>query len=149
MIPRKRLPAVAADEACRNRPRLAISAGALALGGLFALGGANAATADSGRNLQPGSTVCTSRIASATGVTMRGSVTFNTASAMWTVQVASSPTGPESEFFRTATGPVTFELPSTQVVPPVAGTFYFRACVTQLGPLATNYTLFLNPRSAS
>jgi hypothetical protein len=135
MIPRKRLPTVAA--------------GALVLGGLLALGGANAATADSGRNLQPGSTVCTSRIQSATGVTVRGSVTFNTASAMWTVKVASTAAGPAAEVFRTATGPVTFELPTTTVVPPVAGTYYFQACITQLGPLATNYTLFIDPRPAS
>jgi hypothetical protein len=135
MIPRKRLPTVAA--------------GALVLGGLLALGGANAATADSGRNLQPGSTVCTGRIQSATGVAVRGSVTFNTASAMWTVKVASTATGPATEVFRTATGPVTFELPTTNVVPPFAGTFYFQACITQLGPLATNFTLFIDPRPAS
>jgi hypothetical protein len=135
MIKRKRLPAVAA--------------GALALGGLLALGGANAATADSGQNLRPGSTVCTGRVQSATGVAVRGSVTVNTASAMWSVRVASTATGPDSEIFRTATGPVTFELKPTEVVPPAAGTFYFSACITQLGPLATNYTLFINPRPAS
>jgi hypothetical protein len=149
MIPRKRLPAVVADDACRNRPRLAISVGALVLGGLLALGGANPATADSGRNLQPGSTVCTSRVQSATGVAMRGSVTRNTASAMWIVRVSSTASGPASEVFRTATGPVTFELLTTDVVPPVPGTFYFEACITQLGPLATNYTLVVNPRPAS
>jgi hypothetical protein len=126
----------------------AVAAGTVALGGLLALGGANAATADSGRNLQPGSTVCTSRVQSATGVAVRGTVTFNTASAMWTVKVANTATGPANEVFRTATGPVTFELPTTDVVPPVPGTFYFQACITQLGPLATNYTLFINPRPA-
>lgn len=135
MILRKRLPALAAA--------------VLVLGGLLALGGANAATADSGQNLQPGRTVCTSRIPSATGVSIRGSVTWNTASAMWIVRVANTATGPDSELFRTATGPVTFQLPATDVVPPVAGTFYFQACITQLGPLATNYTLFVNPRPAS
>jgi hypothetical protein len=132
-----------------KRKRLVAVAGVLALGGLLALGGANAATADSGTNLRPGSTVCTSRIQSATGVSVRGSVTFNTASAMWSVHVAGTATGPDAEIFRTATGPVTFELKPTEVVPPVAGTFYFKACVTQLGPLATNYTLFVNPRPAS
>jgi hypothetical protein len=126
----------------------ALSAGALVVGGLLALGGAQAATADSGSNLQPGSTVCTAPIASATGVTINGTVTQNTASAMWTVKVASTPAGAESELFRTATGPVTFQLSATQVVPPVAGTYQFRACITQLGPLATNYTLFINPRPA-
>jgi hypothetical protein len=135
MMTRKRLPAVVA--------------GALVLGGLLALGGAQAATADSGSNLRPGSTVCTARIASATGVAIRGSVTRNTASAMWTVRVASTATGTDSEFFRTATGPVTFELKTTNVVPPVTGTFYFRACMIQLGPLSTNYTLFLDPRPAA
>jgi hypothetical protein len=135
MMTRKRLPAVVA--------------GALVLGGLLALGGAQVATADSGSNLRPGSTVCTARIASENGVAIRGSVTRNTASAMWSVRVASTADGADSEFFRTATGPVTFELKSTDVVPPVPGTFYFRGCVTQLGPLNTNYTLFLNPRPAS
>ncbi len=154
MMTRKRLPAVVA--------------GALVLGGLLALGGAQAATARggsaqaataetgaeaatgaSGSNLRPGSTVCTGRIGSDTGVAIRGSVTRNTASAMWSVRVASTATGADSEFFRTATGPVTFELKPTNVVPPVSGTVYFRACVTHLGPLSTNYTLFLNPRPAS
>jgi hypothetical protein len=135
MVPRKRLPAVAA--------------GALVLGGLLALGGAGAATADSGQNLKPGSTVCTGRIQSATGVTVRGSVTRNTASAMWIVRVSDTATGPATELFRTATGPVTFQLASTEVVPPVPGNFYFQACITQLGPLATNYTLSINPRPAS
>jgi hypothetical protein len=133
-----------------KRKRLAATAaGTLALGGLLTLGGASAATADSGQNLRPGSTVCTGRIQSATGVAVRGSVTVNTASAMWSVRVADTATGPDSEIFRTATGPVTFELKPTDVVPPVAGTFYFTACITQLGPLATNYTLFVNPRPAS
>jgi hypothetical protein len=135
MIQRKRLPALAAA--------------VLVLGGLLALGGANAATADSGRDLPPGRTVCTGRVPSTTGVSIRGSVTRNTASAMWTVRVASTATGPDSELFRTATGPVTFELPASDVVPPVAGSFYFQACITQLGPLATNYTLFIDPRPAS
>jgi hypothetical protein len=126
-----------------KRKRLLVAAGALALGGLLALGGANAATADSGQNLPPGSTVCTGRIPSVAGVTIRGSVTANTASAMWSVRVADTATGPDVEIFRTATGPVTFELKPTEVVPPVAGTFYFKACITQLGPLATNYTLFM------
>jgi hypothetical protein len=117
--------------------------------GVLALGGADAATADSGQNLPPGRTVCTGRIPSATGVTIRGSVTRNTASAMWTVRMANTATGPDSELFRTATGPVTFQLPATDVVPPVAGTLYFQACIIQLGPLATSYTLFINPRPAS
>lgn len=133
-----------------TRKRLpAVVAGALVLGGLLALGGAQAATADSGSNLRPGSTVCTGQISSDAGVAIRGSVTRNTASAMWTVRVASTAGGPEAEFFRTATGPVTFELKTTNVVPPVPGTFHFRGCITQLGPLSTNYTLFLSPRSAS
>jgi hypothetical protein len=59
--------------------------------------------------------------------------------------VADSAGGAESEVLRTPTGPVTYRLAATFVVPPVPGTWFFRGCVQTTGPLATTVQIQISP----
>jgi hypothetical protein len=109
---------------------------------VLGLSGAGAAAAPT---VPPGTTVCTSQIRADAGVTLSGSVTRNTSSALWKVTLASTTGGAETEVLRTPTGPVTYRLPATHVTPPVPGTYHFRGCVTVTGPLATTVQIQLTP----
>jgi hypothetical protein len=116
---------------------------ALSVAGLSAA--APPASAARPNTVPPGTTVCTGQIQANAGVTLSGSVTRNTSSALWTVRVAGSAGGAESEVLRTPTGPVTYQLAATSVVPPVAGTWFFRGCVQTTGPLDTTVQIQLSP----
>jgi hypothetical protein len=129
-----------------RKRRLAASAGAVVAATSLSLGGA--ATQASGARpgtVPPGTTVCTSQVRADAGVTLSGSVTPNTSGALWTVRVADSAGATESEVLRTPTGPVTFRLAATSVVPPVAGAWFFRGCARTTGPLNTTVQIQLSP----
>jgi hypothetical protein len=112
----------------------------------FGLGGAvPQANAARPQTVPPGTTICTDQIRADAGVALSGSVTRNTSSALWTVRVAGGAGGAESEVLRTPTGPVTHRLAPTSVVPPLAGTWFFRGCVKTTGPLATTVQIQLSP----
>lgn len=129
-----------------RKRRLAAATGAVVAATALGLGGAvpQASAAQPG-TVPPGTTICTGPIRADAGVTLSGSVTRNTSSALWTVRVAGGPAGPESEVLRTPTGPVTYQLDATSVVPPAAGAWYFRGCVQTTGPLNTTVQIQLSP----
>src|SRR5688572_17311357 len=102
----------------RNR-RLAAAAGAVLLAATLGMGGAAApAGATQPGTVPPGTTLCTDQVRADAGAVLSGSVTRNTSGALWTVRVAGSAGGAETEVLRTPTGPVTFQLAATPVVPP-------------------------------
>jgi hypothetical protein len=129
-----------------RRRRLAAAGGGLIAVAAVGLGGAapQASAAQPG-TVPPGTTICTVQIRADAGVVLSGSVTRNTSGALWTVRVASSAGGAESEVLRTPTGPVTFRLAATSVVPPATGTWFFRGCVQTTGPLNTTVQIQLSP----
>ncbi len=129
-----------------RKRRLAMATGVVVAATSLGLGGA-AAQAGAARpnTVPPGTTVCTSQIRADVGVVLSGGVTRNTGSALWTVRVANSAGGAESEVLRTPTGPVTYQLTATSVVPPVSGTWFFRGCVRITGPLRTTVQIQLSP----
>jgi hypothetical protein len=129
-----------------RKGRLAAASGALVAASALGLGGAaTQASAARPNTVPPGTTVCTSQIRADAGVVLSGGVTQNTSSALWTVRAAGSAGGAESEVLRTPTGPVTYQLAATSVVPPVAGTWFFRGCVQTTGPLDTTVQIQLSP----
>jgi hypothetical protein len=112
----------------------------LAMGGAATPAGAAPTNA-----VPPGTTICTSQLRADAGAVLSGSVTRNTSGALWTVRVAASAGGAENEVLRTPTGPVTFQVNGATVVPPVAGTWFFRGCVRTTGPLNTAVRIQLSP----
>jgi hypothetical protein len=129
-----------------RKRRLAAATGAVLAATLLGTGGAAAQAGAAGPDtVPPGTTICTGQIRADAGAALSGSVTRNTSGALWTVRVAGSAGGAESEVLRTPTGPVTYQLAATSVVPPVAGTWYFRGCVKTTGPLDTTVRIQLSP----
>jgi hypothetical protein len=129
----------------RKRPS-AVAAGVVVAAATLGLGGAATQASAAGPGpVPPGTTVCTGQIRADAGVVLSGSVTRNTSGALWTVLAAGSAGGPDSEVLRTPTGPVTYQLNATSVVPPVAGTWFFRGCARTTGPLRTSVQIQLSP----
>jgi hypothetical protein len=128
----------------RNARLALATCGVLAATSLAMSGTASPAGAEAANTVPPGTTICTSQIRADAGAVLSGSVTRNTSGALWTVRVAGSAGGAESEVLRTPTGPVTFQLNPTSVVPPVAGTWFFRGCVRTTGPLRTTVLIQLS-----
>jgi hypothetical protein len=129
-----------------RKRRLALATGGVLAATSLAISGAAApAGAGPADTVRPGPPICTGQIRADAGVVLSGSVTRNTSGALWTVRVAGSAGGAESEVLRTPTGPVTFQLNATAVAPPVAGTWFFRGCVRTTGPLNTTVRIQLSP----
>ena len=97
------------------------------------------ASADTGR-VAPNATLCTAPLRADSGVVLSGSSSINLgAGPLWSVRVATSAGGPDTEVMRTPA----HTLPPTTVVPPAPGTWYFRGCLRNTGPLATNVQIQL------
>jgi hypothetical protein len=129
-----------------RKARLTLAAiGTLAVTSLAMSGAATPAGATPATTVPPGTTICTAQLRADAGAVLSGSVTRNTSGALWTVRVAAGAGGAETEVLRTPTGPVTFQLTGATVVPPVAGTWFFRGCVRTTGPLNTTVQIQLSP----
>jgi hypothetical protein len=109
-----------------HRKRLAAAAGALTLGAVLGLTGATPATAGDGRNISPGSTVCTDLVRSDRGIYIYGYATVaTTASPIWSVRTSATAGGPETEILRLPTQePISTNLSWS-------GTLFYRVCVVQ------------------
>jgi hypothetical protein len=129
----------------RNRRLTLAAVGVLMVTSLAMSGAATPAGAVPANTVPPGTTICTSQIRADAGAVLSGSVTRNTSGALWTVRVAGSAGGAEREVLRTPTGPVTYQLNGATVVPPVAGTWFFRGCARTTGPLNTTVQIQLSP----
>jgi hypothetical protein len=105
----------------------------LTFGALF-VGLSATAFADNGY-LPAGSGVCSQQV-QATGVYFSGGVAPIPGPATWTVQEQSTPTGPATQIY-TATLQTSAGI---TVMPPVAGTYYFRVCVTNPGTKPMYYS---------
>ncbi|WP_422768623.1 hypothetical protein ACN28C_17550 [Plantactinospora sp. WMMC1484] len=126
----------------RRLRRLAVAVGAVVAASAAGLLGAGQAGATGPSQVPPDGTVCTSLIRADAGVVLSGSSTVNSGSGpLWSVKVASSANGPESEVLRTPAR----TLPPTTVVPPAPGTWFFRGCLRNTGPLTTSVQLQLDP----
>jgi hypothetical protein len=129
----------------RKRRLALVTIGLLAAMSLAMSGAGSPAGAVPADTVPPGTTICTDQIRADAGAVLSGSVTRNTSGALWTVRVAGSAGGAESEVLRTPTGPVTFQLNPTSVVTPAAGTWFFRGCARTTGPLNTTVRIQLSP----
>jgi hypothetical protein len=126
----------------RRRRRLAVAIGAVLVASTAGLLGAGQAGAAGPSQVPPEGTVCTSQIRADAGVVLSGSSTINSGGGpLWSVRVASTAAGPESEILRTPAR----TLPPTTVVPPASGSWFFRGCLRNTGPLTTSVQLQLNP----
>jgi hypothetical protein len=121
---------------------LAVAAGAVVVAATTGVVGATQAGAAAPGQVPPEGTVCTSQIRADAGATLTGSSSVNNGSGpLWSMRVASAPAGAESEVLRTPAR----TLPATSVVPPAPGTWFFRGCVRNTGPLPTTIRIQLNP----
>ncbi|HYO54627.1 MAG TPA: hypothetical protein VEU50_17710 [Archangium sp.] len=102
--------------------------------GLLVVGLAGTADAASGF-LPTGSEVCTDRIRSDNGVYTGGHASSGNAPVTWTVLMSSAHDGPEDVVFQAAQ----WELPTTTIRPPSAGTFFFRTCLNNTANKAAYY----------
>jgi hypothetical protein len=101
---------------------------------------APASAAGFGGALQPGSTVCTDWLRSdGGGVYLRG-YAAGSGTYTWTMRMSKTPGGPETEIFRAVARELT-----RNVVPPTAGTFFYRNCLNVGSQQATGYRLTLSP----
>jgi hypothetical protein len=97
------------------------------------------AAADTGR-VAPNATLCTAPLRADAGVVLSGSSSINAGSGpLWSVRVASTASGPDTEVMRTPA----WALPPTSVVAPAPGTWFFRGCLRNTGPLPTNVQIQL------
>jgi hypothetical protein len=129
--------------ALRPPRRLALAAGAviLAITGGVVVATQVGASADAGR-VAPNATLCTAPVRADAGVVLSGSSSINSgAGPLWSVRVSSSASGPETEVMRTPA----HRLPPTSVVPPASGSWFFRGCLRNTGPLATTVQIQLTP----
>jgi len=98
--------------------------------------------AASGTRVVPNGTLCTAPLRADQGVVLSGSSTVNVGNGpVWSVRVASTASGPDAEVMRTPAS----TLPPTSVVPPAPGTWFFRGCLRNTGPLTTTIQIQLNP----
>lgn len=127
----------------RRTRRLTVAAGAMVVAvsaGVVVATQAGAA-ADTGR-VAPDATLCTAPVRADNGVVLAGSSSINLGSGpLWSVRVAASASGPDTEVMRTPA----HTLPPTSVVPPAPGTWYFRGCLRNTGPLTTTVQIQLTP----
>ncbi len=113
--------------------------------GVILLGVAGIANASSvGGSLPAGSSVCTDQVGSTNGVTLGGIVSSPGARVTWTVRVAETAGGAESEIFRA----VTYDVTGTNVAAPHAGTLFYRICLanTTASPKSFSH-VFVTPRA--
>jgi hypothetical protein len=125
----------------RTRKRLAVAAGAMivAITGGVVVATQVGASADTGR-VAPNATLCTAPLRADAGVVLSGSSSLNAgAGPLWSVRVSGTANGPDAEVMRTPA----WALPPTTVVPPAPGTWFFRGCLRNTGPLATNVQIQL------
>lgn len=125
----------------RRIRRLAVATGAVIVATAAGLVGATQVGANPSQ-VPPEGTVCTSQVRADAGAVLSGSSTVNNgAGPLWSIRVAGSAGGAESEVLRTPAR----TLPPTSVVPPAPGTWYFRGCLKNTGPLTTTVQLQIIP----
>lgn len=126
----------------RRMRRLAGGAGAVIVAITAGLVGATQVGAAAPGQVPPQGTLCTSLVRADAGAALSGTSNVNSGSGpLWSVRVAGTATGPDSEVLRTSAR----TLPPTSVVPPTPGTWFFRGCVKNTGPLPTTIQIQLNP----
>jgi len=84
----------------------------------------------------PGSTVCTDKLLSNSGVLLYGNAS-RSERGTWTVLMSSTTGGPETEIFRK----IATVMPTTHVKQPTAGTFHFRTCLNNGGAFWTGFRI--------
>jgi hypothetical protein len=126
----------------RRRRQLAVATSAVVAATSLGLAGAatQATAATTGTTLRPERSLCTNQIRADAGATLSGTSMVGRQSiiASWTVLVASTAGGSESEVGRTPLVPAS-------VIPPVAGTWFFRGCVKNFQAYDITVTIQIKP----
>ncbi len=125
----------------RRTRRLAVVAGAMtvAVSAGVIVATQTGAAADTS-TVAPNATFCTAPLRADAGVVLTGSSSTNSGSGpVWSVRVSSTTGGPEIAVLRTPA----HTLAATSVVPPVPGTWFFRGCLWNTGPLRTTVQIQL------
>jgi hypothetical protein len=111
-------------------------------GGLLILGLSGTANAATG-SLPVGGKACTDQIRADSAVYTYGRASSGSSPVTWTVWMSQTPGGPEVEVFRAAQ----WELTTTTLHPPSAGTFFFRTCLANTSNQIAHYKFYITTQN--